>query len=116
MVSLVQQEKFSGPIAHPKHLREYEDILPGSANRIIEMAEGNLKHAQTVQLRALEADVEDIKAGRRFGFAALLVLIFCALVCGYLKNNTLALAFLGTGAVGTVVAFIKGRSGGDEED
>lgn len=35
----MSNEQFSGPIAHPKHLREYEDIVPGSAERIISMAE-----------------------------------------------------------------------------
>ncbi|HUD93421.1 DUF2335 domain-containing protein [Sphingobium sp.] len=109
VVSLVQQERFSGPIAHPKHLREYEEILPGSADRIIAMAERSLNHAQDIQMHALRADVGDVKAGRWFGFAALIVLIASAFACGYLGNNTLALAFLATGALGAIGAFIKGR-------
>lgn len=35
IIALYQEERFSGPIAHPKHLREYEEIVPGSADRII---------------------------------------------------------------------------------
>ncbi|TIP90766.1 MAG: DUF2335 domain-containing protein [Mesorhizobium sp.] len=43
MVSVVQ-ERFSGPIAHPRHLRAYDDIVPGSAERIIRMAEKAQDH------------------------------------------------------------------------
>lgn len=32
---IVQSEVFSGPIAHPRHLREYDLVVPGSADRII---------------------------------------------------------------------------------
>lgn len=28
-ITSLYAEKFSGPIAHPRHLREYEDIVPG---------------------------------------------------------------------------------------
>ncbi|MEW6200669.1 MAG: DUF2335 domain-containing protein [bacterium] len=31
--------RYSGPIPLPEHLQKYEQILPGSANRIISMAE-----------------------------------------------------------------------------
>ena len=113
MVSLVQEERFSGPIAHPRHLREYDDILPGSANRIITMAENNLEHAHHMQRTAIAADVQDMKDGRRFGFAALIILILSALLCGSLGNNTLALAFLGAGALGVIGNFIDGRKGKD---
>lgn len=108
---MVSEERFSGPIAHPKHLREYEQICPGSADRIIKMAEGQLEHAQSIQDKALTGDIADTKAGRWFGFAALMVLIIGAIICGVLGKDTIALALLGTGALGTIGAFIKGRRG-----
>ena len=113
VVSLVKEERFSGPIAHPAHLREYEDILPGAADRIISMAESNLKHAQEMQEIALKADVQDMKDGRFYGFIALLSLIVAAFVCGLMKMETLALAFLGAGALGVVSSLIKGRGNGN---
>ena len=109
IVSLVMEEKFSGPIAHPKHLREYEDILPGSADRIITMAEDTLKHQKGMQEQALLADIEDQRSGRRYGFAALLVLLICALITGLQGHAVLAGAFLTTAALGTVGSFINGK-------
>lgn len=102
-------ERFSGPIAHPRHLREYEDIVPGAADRIICMAEGALIHQKKMEEIALLANVKDGKDGRLFGFAALVILIASALVCGLFGMQTLALAFLGTGVVGTIGAFINGK-------
>ncbi|MDR0808864.1 MAG: hypothetical protein LBE86_07035 [Gemmobacter sp.] len=32
VTTLMVSEQFSGPIAHPRHLREYEEICPGSAD------------------------------------------------------------------------------------
>jgi uncharacterized membrane protein len=82
-------ERFSGPIAHPRHLREYEDIVPGAADRIIRMAEDALIHQKKMEEIALLANVKDSKDGRLFGFAAL--------------------AFLGTDVLGTIGAFINGK-------
>lgn len=44
MTSLLVSEYFSDPIPHPKHIAGYEEILPGSADRIISMAEDSQKH------------------------------------------------------------------------
>jgi uncharacterized membrane protein len=111
VVSLMVSERFSGPIAHPKHLREYEEICPGSADRIIKMAEGQIEHGKAMQDKALSGDIEDMRDGRKYGFLALAGLIIGAVICAYLDKQILAGAFLGTGALGTVGAFIQGRSG-----
>ena len=109
MVSLVSEERFSGPIAHPKHLREYEHICPGAADRIIAMAEANLAHAQNMQSQALTGDIGDVKAGRAYGFWALVALIASASGATYFDHELLAAAFLGTGMLGVVGQLIQGR-------
>jgi uncharacterized membrane protein len=110
VVSLVTEERFSGPIAHPRHLREYEEICPGAADRIIRMAENNLIHAQTVQIRAVEGDIADVRAGRRYGFLALLALIVAASGAAYFDHEVIAGAFLGAGALGVIGQLIQGRN------
>ena len=111
VVGLVTEERFSGPIAHPRHLREYEEILPGSADRIIGMAESNLAHNQAMQAKALDGDIQDTHHGRLYGFLALCLLIIGAIVSAYMGSIALAVAFLSAGALGTVGAFIKGKRG-----
>ena len=46
---VASHELFSGPLPHPEHLREYENILPGSADRVIRMAEDQAKHRQSLE-------------------------------------------------------------------
>lgn len=109
VVSLVTEERFSGPIAHPRHLKEYEEICPGAADRIIRMAENNLNHAQTVQILAVKGDIADVTAGRRYGFFALLALIVAASGAAYFDHELIAGAFLGAGALGVIGQLIQGR-------
>ena len=46
-------ERTSGPIPPPGMLREYEDILPGSADRIFAMAESAQRHRASYENRGL---------------------------------------------------------------
>lgn len=110
VVSIFQQERFSGPIAHPRHLREYEEILPGSAERIVQMAEESLKHRHELQNRVMQADMDDTRAGRNYGFISLVVLAIGAAFCIWMGNTTGAGLFLGAGTLGAIGKFIDGRS------
>ncbi|MDP3587943.1 MAG: hypothetical protein Q8R58_07820 [Sulfuricurvum sp.] len=42
-------EQFSGPIAHPEHMRQYKDIDESLPNRLVGMAESNLAHKQSIE-------------------------------------------------------------------
>ena len=108
VVSIVS-ERFAGPIAHPRHLREYEDISPGAADRIIAMAERQLDHSMEMDRELVRGQIKDIRHGRYFGFAALISLIAGAILAGYWENNVLAGLLLGTGALGTVAVLTKGK-------
>lgn len=109
MTSLIVEERFSGPIPHPRHFGEYEKHLPGSAAELMDMAKSNLAHQQQIQTRMLEADISDMKESRRLGFAALIVLIIGAIICGILEKDYIAYALLGTSVIGTINQIIKGR-------
>lgn len=109
MTALVKEESFSGPIPHPRHLAEYNQIVPGSASMLINMAKSDLDHTHRLQERALEADISDMKQGRWLGFAALVILMIGAIVCGLMDKDTIALALLGATVVGTIGQLIKGR-------
>ena len=39
LIAQAIRSEFSGPLPHPEILAKYEDILPGAATRILEMAE-----------------------------------------------------------------------------
>lgn len=109
VVSLATQERFSGPIAHPRHLRAYEDTCPGAADRIIAMAETDLAHTQNLQEKALTADIADQREGRRLGAAVLFVLVAVAAFLAATGNNVGAGLFLTASMLGAINQIIKGR-------
>lgn len=109
MTALVKEESFSGPIPHPRYLAEYDRIVPGSASMLINMAKADLDHAHRLQERALEADISDMQQGRWLGFAALVILMIGAIVCGLMDKDAIALALLGATVVGTIGQLVKGR-------
>lgn len=113
MTSFIQSEHFSGPIAHPRHLRAYEDVSPGAADRIISMAEHQQSHIISMDKSVLSAEVSDRKLGMVLGAIAFLSLVGCALTTALLTTNPVVPGlFLGAAAIGGVGLFIKGRQAG----
>lgn len=44
----------SGPLPDPEDFKKYEEVLPGSANRIMEMAEKNQQHRMNLEIAEQE--------------------------------------------------------------
>lgn len=107
--SVLLREHFSGPLPHPRHFREYDDIVPGSAERIIQMAEKAQDHNIDIEKKIIGAQIDDQKRGMNYGLAALLVVLALGGLFAYLGNNWAAALFLGTSVLGVVGAFITGR-------
>jgi uncharacterized membrane protein len=43
------ESRWSGPLPPPKSLAQYEELLPGSADRILQMTEGQIAHRQELE-------------------------------------------------------------------
>ena len=114
-------EYFSGPIAHPRHLREYNDISPGAADRIITMAEKNADHRRamaeknadhrrTMASEKSRADISDRKLGMLLGMCVLILWLLAAFFSAILLDNELVAGlFLGSAVLGAGL-FVKGRN------
>ncbi len=112
VVAVVHSESFSGPIAHPSHLREYELIQPGAADRIIAMAEKQQDHIIAMERTMVEKEFSDRRWGMVLGALTFGLLIGGALVAGLNDKTAVALAFLGAAAIGGVGLFVNGRREG----
>jgi hypothetical protein len=55
-VTIVRTEAFSGPLPHPRHLEEYDRILPGGAERIFKMTEAALKRSYVANSKIVDLD------------------------------------------------------------
>ena len=65
---LQYQEQYSGPLPIPAHLEKYEQVLPGSAERIMAMAEAQSEHRRDLESKALASDITNSRLGLWFAF------------------------------------------------
>ena len=77
-LSVARSDFFSGPLPHPGHLREYEKILPGSADRVIKMAEEQAQHRRQLETLISASNTKLEGRGQIFGF----VIAMTALIGG----------------------------------
>lgn len=57
------EARYSGPIPPPSALAKYEEIMPGSADRILRMAETQAQHRQSLEATVVASDVWTERAG-----------------------------------------------------
>ncbi len=65
---LTYQAAFAGPLPPPKAIKQYEEVLPGAADRIIAMAENQSSHRQKIETKVINSDILNSKLGLIFGF------------------------------------------------
>lgn len=100
---------YSGPLPHPSHFSEYNKILPGSANRILSMAEKEQNHRHTISSNNTKSDIKNAKKGMIFAFILFLIGTVGGLVLTALGKNTGGLvSFLSTLGIGAGL-FVFGR-------
>ena len=115
ITTVIYSERFQGPIAHPRHLREYENILPGAADRIIGMAEAQQQHQITMDRSVVQHEYSDRRVGMIIGALLFAALILCGLVLALRGNDLAAGLFLTTAAIGGVGLFVNGRKSDDQK-
>jgi uncharacterized membrane protein len=63
----ISRHQFSGPLPPPEILKEYNDILPGLADRVMKMAEKQSTHRQKIEDRVIGSDAYRANAGLWIG-------------------------------------------------
>ncbi len=74
-VTAVRAETFAGPLPHPEHLASYESVLPGAADRILQMAERQLQHRIQNESRVIESNIKLEARGQLFAFTIATIII-----------------------------------------
>jgi uncharacterized membrane protein len=106
----IQARQWNGPLPPPAALEQFERIIPGSAERILRMAEKEQDHRVAQETDGLAADIEDTRRGQWFGG----LVAFSAIV-GAVLNSVLggpwqaSVALVGVPILSAVHAFIRGR-------
>lgn len=108
-ILIKKEESFSGPLPHPEHFKKYNQIVPGSANRLLKMTEDDLKHIHTIQTSQMSIEQIATIGGLIAGWT---IAVIALVGSGYLilENHDIAGTVLGTGTLTTLVGvFVYGR-------
>lgn len=107
-------EAFQGPIPPPSHLAGYEGILPGSANRIINMAEKEQVHRQGLESKVLKWSAFGEVFGQISGVLVSFGLIAGAVYCAYIGATVVGVTLVGATGVGIVSILVtRGNRSGE---
>ncbi len=83
-VAIFHAQQFSGPMPPPEMLRQYEEVLPGLANRIVTLAENQSSHRIRLERRVTTSNIWRAHFGQLFAF----LIAVCGIVAGtYLIIN-----------------------------
>lgn len=108
---IIRASLTEGPLPPAHALQEYENVLPGLADRIVAMAEKEQIHQHEIEQRGLEGDINEARLGQIFALVIGLFTVFAGAYAG-IKGAEITGSFIGAGGVaGLVTAFIYGRKG-----
>ena len=108
-IMLIRQEAFFGPIPPPKAMAEYEALLPGSADRILSMAEKQQEHRMALEKEAVKSELAQNRRGQVFGFIVFLLSLSAGIVFAFKGLVALATTFLTVTMVSIVALFVLGK-------
>jgi len=118
---LVQQR--SGPLPDAAELQNYEQVLPGAAERIVAMAEAQAEHRRAIEAKGADPAFADMAADRRearygqwFGLIIGLTTVICGSVTAVLGAEVAGGVIGTTGVAGLVAVFVLGRKRAEPSD
>ena len=82
--------QFSGPILTLGLLKQYSEIIPCAAERILAMAEEEASHQKYMEKTALHLKAEEIKRGQNFGLTIGLSAFLTCIITAYFGSNIAA--------------------------
>lgn len=96
-------QSFSGPLPPPDVLRQFDEVVPGAAERIIKMAEEQSAHRKELERKVINSDISRSKWGQVLGFIiAIAGLVVSAVVAIY--GNAFAGGIIGVGTLASLVS------------
>lgn len=109
------QQTWSGPLPSPQTLKEYNQVIPNMAERILDSFESQTKHRIQIEKEIVFSRSENMKKGQLFAFIIAMCLIILSLYCVYVSAYWLAGTICGTTITAYASAFIYGQHTQKEE-
>ena len=101
-------EQYSGPLPRPIDLQEYDRVVPGSADRILKMAENQAIHRQQLEKTVISGDSKRAFCGLWIGAFVALCVLGGAVFLIFEGHDWAGSAIAGLDIVGLVSVFVYG--------
>lgn len=103
------QVSYSGPIPPPALLAGYDDIDPGRAAKILQLAEDQSRHRMKLEVKVVDSDISRSWAGLACGMVMGLSLLAGGIVVILNGHDTAGTAIVTSTLAGVVGAFVYGK-------
>lgn len=104
----IQIQSFKVPLPAPEMLAQYDQIVPGSAEKIIQLWEEQVHHRMNLEQKAISADISQSRLGSILGFVIAMTAIVCGTILAYLGRPTEGIAAIITALGGIIGAYVWG--------
>ena len=105
----VLEERYVGPIPHPRLVAGWEQVLPGSADRILKMAEQQQSHRIEMEKQAVGSQLKSNNRGQLFGFILSTLVLIAGIVLLVLGMPWFGIALIGFIVAILAILFISGK-------
>jgi len=112
----ITQLAFTGPLPHPSSLQEYDNVLPGLAERIVTMAEAEARHRHDMDKEAarqneliINKEFSERRIGQFMGLGIAAIAIGASIFAIAHGAEKAAMVIGGTTVVGLATVFVIGR-------
>ena len=109
----VQQQlsvSYSGPVPPPAILKQYNDLVPGSASQILEQARSQTEHRIALEKTVISSNIRRSNWGLVAGFVVAMTAICLGSFLVYLGHDAAGATIAGLATAGLVSAFIYGTT------
>jgi uncharacterized membrane protein len=110
------KHEFSGPLPDPNTFRLYEEILPGSAERILALSEAHARHGMDLEKSALNAQITieqdntvTVRRGQNFGMYSTVLMTGVAILALLTGQPWVAATICSTTIIGLAAVFVTGK-------
>jgi len=104
-ISKIEASAFQGPLPPPQILSHYDQIVPGSAERIISQWECQVRHRQELEKKVIDSDIKQSRYGATLGFIIAISTIAAGAFLAYIGQPTEGFAAIVTALAGLVGAY-----------
>ena len=111
----IESMTYSGPIPHPQLLKEFNDVIPNGADRIMTMAEKQSGHRITLEEKVVNANNRDSFLGVVFAGVIALLIVLGAIFLINNNKDVQGFSLLIGASVAYISVFLKSKSRDDKD-